>query len=107
MLAGNTLIGLDDKGFGTAARVTRDGKIGEVHANRLGTLDHGKGQPNPLDKCFNYGAAFTVSGNRIWIRANKEDGCTGAFWEGRYKSVPLLDQAALVACMAYVDLMLS
>lgn len=37
-------------------------------------------------------------------RANKEDGCSGAFWEGRYKSVPLLDQAALVACMAYVDL---
>jgi len=37
-------------------------------------------------------------------RANAEDRCSGAFWEGRYKSVPLLDQAALVACMAYVDL---
>ena len=37
-------------------------------------------------------------------RANKEDGCSGAFWEGRYKSVPLLDQQALLACMAYVDL---
>jgi hypothetical protein len=37
-------------------------------------------------------------------RANAEDGCSGAFWEGRYQSVPLLDQAALVACMAYVDL---
>ena len=37
-------------------------------------------------------------------RANKEDGCSGAFWEGRFKSVPLLDQAALVACMAYVNL---
>ena len=24
-------------------------------------------------------------------RANREDGCTGAFWEGRYTSVPLLD----------------
>lgn len=37
-------------------------------------------------------------------RANKEDNCTGAFWEGRYHSVVLLDQAALIACMAYIDL---
>ena len=37
-------------------------------------------------------------------RANREDGCSGAFWEGRFHSVPLLDQAALIACMAYIDL---
>jgi REP element-mobilizing transposase RayT len=37
-------------------------------------------------------------------RANREDECTGAFWEGRFHSVPLLDQAALIACMAYIDL---
>ena len=37
-------------------------------------------------------------------RANREDEVTGTFWQARFHSVVLLDQAALVACMAYVDL---
>lgn len=36
--------------------------------------------------------------------ANKADGCCGTFWESRYKSIAILDDNALLATSAYIDL---
>ena len=37
-------------------------------------------------------------------RANKEDGRSGHFWEGRFQGKRLLDMLAILVCVAYVDL---
>ena len=36
--------------------------------------------------------------------ANKQDECTGRFWEGRFKAQRIVDEAGLLACSMYVDL---
>jgi REP element-mobilizing transposase RayT len=43
--------------------------------------------------------------NQVIARqANIEESCTGRFWEGRFKSQPLLTEEALLTAMAYSDL---
>jgi len=37
-------------------------------------------------------------------KANQEEGISGRFWEGHFKSQALLDEKAILAAMAYVDL---
>jgi len=44
-----------------------------------------------------------VLNENVAKRANQEDECTGHFWESRFKSQALLDEAVL-SCMTYIDL---
>ena len=41
---------------------------------------------------------------KIAQRANREEGENGKFWQARYRAVRLLDETAILACAAYVDL---
>jgi hypothetical protein len=56
------------------------------------------------DHLMNLSRLMGYLNEKIAREANKEDGCRGRFWEGRFKSQALLDDTAIIRCMAYVDL---
>lgn len=71
-----------------AAELRRVEEYAEAYRQRLGSLSW-------FMKCLN---------EPIARQANKEDECTGHFWESRFKSQALETEEALLSCMAYVDL---
>ena len=55
-------------------------------------------------RLYNISWFMKVLNEGIARRANKEDECTGHFWESRFKSQALLDEQAIMSCMVYIDL---
>ena len=87
------------------ARKERDGSPAEPTKFELNSIRNDKtGLREKRVRLSSVSWFMRFLSERIAKVANKQDQCSGRFWEGRFKSQILLDDAAILACLQYVDL---
>ena len=96
---------LDEFGTSFLSEKNEDGTAAEPQENELNMLmTSQKALQSYRDRLSDISWLMWQLAEFVARKANAEDECTGRFWEGRFKSQPLLDEAAILACSAYVDL---
>ena len=66
--------------------------------------EHRTSQTAACSRLTNLGWFMKALKEPLSRMCNKSDGVKGTFWEARYKSIAILDEEALLATCAYIDL---
>jgi hypothetical protein len=86
-------------------RRTADNRPEEPSESELDTIRHDPARLQEIrSRLSDISWWMRLLSQKIGRMANQEDGEVGKFWQARYRAVRLLDETAILACAAYVDL---
>ena len=84
---------------------SKDGELKEINAGQIALEMADPERIAVLRKRLSDPSFFMAAlCEHMGRRSNRDDGCSGSFWQDRYKCRALLDEAAILVCGIYVDL---